>query len=232
LPLVELFLNGKSLGQKAMAWANWTQFPTPFPFEPGNLTAVGYSDFGDAPVAVASDSSITPQVAAAVVLTVDVPSAHTGTGDSLLLDGQDAAMLRASIVDANGVLASTASNNVSFSIVSGPGRILGVGNGNPTSHERNKASWRSAYHGLVRVVVQTTVNAIASPRQHDIDIEVRDAIYSDANNFTAGTSIVVEARVEGMRPARATIKVSQDQANDSVLAVAARNVHISGLSIR
>ena len=52
-----------------------------------------------------------------------------------------------------------------FSIVSGPGRIIGVGNGDPFCHEPNKASWRSAYHGLARVVVQVTENAAASSHE-------------------------------------------------------------------
>ena len=58
-------------------------------------------------------------------------------------------MVSAAILDTNGHVVPSASHNVTFNIVSGPGRIIGVGNGHPACHEPNQASWRSAYHGLV-----------------------------------------------------------------------------------
>ena len=58
------------------------------------------------------------------------------------------------IVDAQGRLVQVADNEVSFS-VSGPGKILGVGNGDPSSHEPDKASKRKAFNGLCMVLVQT-----------------------------------------------------------------------------
>ena len=67
LAKVELFLDGESLGAQPMGWANWTQWEVPF--APGNLTAVGYSAAG---VAIDSDSSITPGVAASLRLSLDV----------------------------------------------------------------------------------------------------------------------------------------------------------------
>ena len=59
-------------------------------------------------------------------------------------------------MDSNGRVCQSSSLNVFFSIVSGPGRIIGVGNGDPSCHEPNQAHWRSAYHGLARVIVQVT----------------------------------------------------------------------------
>ena len=59
---------------------------------------------------------------------------------------------------AQGRVVPSASNNITFSIVSGPGRIIGVGNGDPFCYEPNKASWRSAYHGLARVVIWVIQN--------------------------------------------------------------------------
>jgi len=52
----------------------------------------------------------------------------------------------------------TAGNVVRFG-VQGPGKILGVGNGDSSSHEPDKASQRSAFHGLCMVLVQTTGTA-------------------------------------------------------------------------
>ena len=99
-----------------------------------------------------------------------------------------------------------------------------MGNGDPTSHERSKQSWRSCYHGLARVLVQVTTNAASSgrARQAEIDLD-SDAVWTGLGG--ADGSIVVEARVEGMLPARATIAVSADEATHGVMAVAARSVH-------
>jgi beta-galactosidase len=47
---------------------------------------------------------------------------------------------------------------VEFSIT-GPGRILGVGNGNPASHEPDRATSRRLFNGLAQVLVQTSRDA-------------------------------------------------------------------------
>lgn len=54
-------------------------------------------------------------------LTLDVPSASTGTGTALLLDGRDIAMVRCAIVDsvANNALVSTASNRITWTVKQG-----------------------------------------------------------------------------------------------------------------
>jgi len=142
---VELFFDGMSLGRKPMGWANWTQWPASAiaqPFRPGNLTALAYDAIAGGRV-IARDESVTHGAAASMVLSVDVPSPRTGTGQALLLDGQDTALLRLSIVDSTGQLVSggvQSATNVTFSVIEGPGRIVGVGNGQPTSHEPNKVS--------------------------------------------------------------------------------------------
>ena len=43
----------------------------------------------------------------------------TGTGTSLVADGHDAALLRASVLDGEGRVMHLASNNISFRVVSG-----------------------------------------------------------------------------------------------------------------
>jgi len=73
-------------------------------------------------------------------------------------DGQDVALIRVAILDAQGNIVPTASNEVTFS-VSGPGSIFGVGNGDPASHEPDKSNKRSAFNGLARVIVQSTSTA-------------------------------------------------------------------------
>lgn len=226
LPTVELFLNGESKGRQQMGWANWTSWE--ISFVPGNLTAVGYAADGSR---VTSDASITPTAPSALLLSLDAPSEITGTGSSLSLDGQDAALVRLSVVDSNGVLVTNAPNvNVSFSVLSGPGAVVGTGNGDPTSHEPNKAAWRTTYHGLARAVVQTTLDTMSAHRDliRTIDVEcsrqvqpeVEDAVVLEAR----ASGIVVQAVAAGFKPTTITIPVSNDPAN-AVLAVARRSVH-------
>ena len=52
----------------------------------------------------------------------------------------------------------TAGNLVKFSI-DGLGKIIGTGNGNPSSHEPDKASQRHAFNGYCLVLVQTDKQA-------------------------------------------------------------------------
>ena len=47
-----------------------------------------------------------------------------------------------------------ASDLITFA-VSGPGEVIGVGNGNPNSHEADKATRRKAFNGLCSAIVQT-----------------------------------------------------------------------------
>eukprot|EP00928_Gymnodinium_smaydae_P089297 TRINITY_DN73288_c0_g1_i1.p1 TRINITY_DN73288_c0_g1~~TRINITY_DN73288_c0_g1_i1.p1 ORF type:complete len:201 (+),score=5.98 TRINITY_DN73288_c0_g1_i1:42-605(+) len=159
-----------------------------------------------------------------VMASVDVPSDATGTGSALLLDGQDAGMIRASIVDSAGRVVQSATHNVTFKVVSGPGRIIGVGNGDPSCHEPNQVPWRSAYHGLVRAIVQVTEDRSTSPahrsRLLQIDREggTRTYIAPPGDSVAPAAEIVVEAAVAGLGSTRVSIPVSSDA--DSVLAVA------------
>ncbi|MCE5218102.1 hypothetical protein LLH03_13850, partial [bacterium] len=73
-------------------------------------------------------------------------------------DNEDVAIIPVAILDSAGRVVPTASNSVVFS-VQGPGRILGVGNGDPSSHEPDKATSRHAFHGYCMVIVQSTAQA-------------------------------------------------------------------------
>jgi len=109
--------------------------------------------------------------------------------------------------------------------------IIGVGNGNPTCHEPNHASWRSAYHGLARAIVQVTEDH-ASPEQHrhrllQIDTEggVRTRIVLPGIHAEAADNIVVEASAPGLGSSTVTIPVTDDMENHSVLAVAEKSMN-------
>jgi beta-galactosidase len=59
-----------------------------------------------------------------------------------------------SAVDAQGRPVPVANPLVRFEL-EGQGNIIGVGNGDPNSHEADKASERSLYNGLAQVIVQS-----------------------------------------------------------------------------
>jgi beta-galactosidase len=68
-------------------------------------------------------------------------------------DSEDIAVVVVEISDAQGRVVPTADNQVMFR-VSGPGTLIGVGNGDPRSHESDKADSRRAFNGLCAAIIQ------------------------------------------------------------------------------
>ena len=69
-------------------------------------------------------------------------------------DGEDLSVVVAHIVDSQGRVVPTAADEVTFT-VGGPGRVIGVGNGDPSSHEPDRASKRRSFNGLCMALVQS-----------------------------------------------------------------------------
>ncbi len=137
---VELFLNGKSAGkQKAIPYKKliWG-----LAYKPGKLEARGYKNGK----LIIKDIVETTSAPTQITLTSDV--------NTLKADGCDVAVIKVAINDEKGRVVPTANNLVKFSI-EGPGRIIGTGNGNPTSQEPDKASQRLAFNGYCLVLVQS-----------------------------------------------------------------------------
>ena len=61
--------------------------------------------------------------ATSMELSLDAPSVSTGTGSHLVADGEDVAMVRATLFDSAGNFAYNSTGNVTFTVVSGPGKI-------------------------------------------------------------------------------------------------------------
>lgn len=141
---VELLVNGRGAGRQRMvpnrhlAWS--------VPYAPGRIEARGYR--GGQLVATARRETAGP--AHAVRLVPDRPR-FGGTG-------RDLVMVRVEIVDQAGRIVPRADNLVRFS-VAGPGRLVGVGNGSPTSSEPDQAGQRRAYNGLAQAIVQSAGGA-------------------------------------------------------------------------
>ncbi len=76
----------------------------------------------------------------------------------LAADNADLAVVNVAVLDAQGRVVPVADNRVTFTL-SGPARLIGVGNGDPSSHEPDKADSRSAFNGLAQAIVQTTLES-------------------------------------------------------------------------
>jgi beta-galactosidase len=139
---VELFLNGKSLGKKDMPRNSHLQWAVNY--EPGTLEAVAYKK--EKKLITKVETTGTP---AEVVIT---PYKTT-----MLADGKDATVINVSVVDREGREVPDADNMIKFSI-SGDAKIIGVGNGDPSSHEPDKCAeeaWqRSLFNGKCQVIIQ------------------------------------------------------------------------------
>ncbi|MDE3216066.1 MAG: DUF4982 domain-containing protein [Gemmatimonadota bacterium] len=139
LERVELFLNGTSLGARDVVPREHLAWDVPF--AAGTLEARGYR--GGRQVLTATRE--TTGAAAAIRL---VPDRST-----IAADGEDLSVVEVQVLDAAGRLVPTAGDEITF-VISGPGRLIGVGNGDPSSHEPDKGSARSAFNGRCVAIVQ------------------------------------------------------------------------------
>jgi len=87
--------------------------------------------------------------------TTGAPEAIKLTVDRTEIDanGEDVAVLRVEALDKAGRHVPTADSLIRFRI-SGQGKLLGVGNGDPNCQESDKEAKRSLFSGLAQVVVQ------------------------------------------------------------------------------
>lgn len=136
---VALMLNGRSLGEQKVDpfEMNFWQVP----YQPGRLEAV------------AKRGGLV--VATYGVETTGEPVALRLTPDRIGLDGdgRDAVPVTVEALDSKGRHVPTASLPVQFQVAGG--KIIGVGNGDPNSHEPDKATSRSLYNGYAQVIVQS-----------------------------------------------------------------------------
>lgn len=139
---VELFLNGKSLGEQVMqpnSYLDWNVI-----YRPGILSAKGYDENGNLTMETKMETTGAP---AAIRLLPDRSTINA--------DGEDCSIINVAVTDAQGRVVPVADNLIHFKL-SGPGKIIGVGNGDPSSHEPDKATERKAFCGLAQVIVQSS----------------------------------------------------------------------------
>ena len=138
---VELSLNGESLGRKKMVKNSHLEWKVKY--SPGKLDAKGFKDG--------------TEVDTKRVETTGPPAGLSLSPDrvSIRADREDVSIVTVSVVDSEGRVVPTANNLVTFD-VTGNGKIIGVGNGDPSSHEPDKAMERRAFNGLCSVIIQST----------------------------------------------------------------------------
>jgi len=140
---VELFLNGKSLGKKEMPRNSHLEWNVPY--HPGIIKAIAYKN----------GRKITNQVE-----TTGEPVKVNLITDRKIFssNGQDAIVINVSVLDEKDREVPDAGNLIRFT-VKGDAKIIGVGNGDPSSHEPDKCpanQWqRKLFNGMCQVIVQS-----------------------------------------------------------------------------
>jgi beta-galactosidase len=142
---VELFLNGKSVGRKTMERNSHIEWKVNY--QPGILNAEGWKN---------GRKLLTKVETTGKAVTIELnPDRST-----INADGQDVSIISVSVLDSEGREVPTAENLIHFEI-EGNGKIIGVGNGNPSSHEPDKYLdgnyERKLFSGKCEVIVQSTL---------------------------------------------------------------------------
>jgi len=144
LERVELFLNGQSVGAQDVQ--KDTHLMWKVPYAAGVLEARG-SKGGQVVLTAKRETTGAP---ARIRLVADRPR--------VAADGEDVAVVEVRVVDAAGRLVPVADDEITFH-VTGSGKLIGVGNGDPSSHESDKGDARRAFNGLCLGLVQATRTA-------------------------------------------------------------------------
>ncbi len=159
---VELFLNGRSFGMKALEFprqgnaGSWNRYDRPpvgittgdlhlvwdVPYEPGVLKAVGRKGGR----VVMEEEMHTSGAPAALRLSVD--------RDTIDADKRDVAHVKIEVVDENGHVVPDAHEPVQI-ILEGAGKLIGFDNGNPFDHTSMKSNKRNTFNGLALAVIQS-----------------------------------------------------------------------------
>ncbi len=197
---VELFLNGQSQGRKTMIRNSHLEWKVKY--VPGTLLARGYNGGKE----VLTDKVETTGDASTVQL--------TPYRAGIRADREDVAVITVQANDAQGRIVPIAANEITFEI-SGPGRIIGVGNGDPSSHEADKMVEQVASLPLTNWRMKVLESATNQP---EVGVDVDDSSWPQA--FGGRNS--GDGRRRGAPPAmqptvyRASFETPQSTANDAM----------------
>jgi beta-galactosidase len=138
---VELFVNGVSVGSQKVPHLGHLEWKAKY--APGSIEARGSK--GGKVVLVEKRETTGDPVSIRI------------TADRMRIDadGEDVSVLRVEALDKNGRPVPTANNHLAFR-VTGEGKLIGVGNGDPNCQEPDKEPKRSLFNGLAQVILQST----------------------------------------------------------------------------
>jgi beta-galactosidase len=172
LDKVELFLNGQSLGAKEMQKNQHLVWNVNY--APGTLEARGYKN-GAQTLNARRETTGAP---AALALSVD--------RQEIAATGEDVAMVTVEVHDAQGRIVPVTDNNIAFK-VTGAGKLIGLGNGDPTDQASDKGSTRKAFGGRAMAIVQSA--------------KVTGAIHIEATSEgLASSELVLSGKTATLRP--------------------------------
>lgn len=144
---IELRLNGKSFGKKIMPRNGHLSWD--IPYTQGKLEAFAIK--GDSKFTKSLETTGNP-------VYIKLLADHT----RLIANGKDATVINISVSDDQGREVPDANNMIRFSL-KGDARIIGVGNGDPSSHEADICegkSWqRQLFNGKCQLIIQSGLKA-------------------------------------------------------------------------
>jgi beta-galactosidase len=178
LDSVELVLNGTSQGSRNVKRNSHVEWKVRY--QPGVLEARGSKDGR----VILTHRRETTGAPAKIVLHSDRKTINA--------DGEDVSVIAVEVVDAQGRVVSVALNQILFRL-SGAGRLIGVGNGDPSCHESDKPvsaieARRSAFNGLCMAIVQS------AKRSGSIRVEA-------SSEGLEGASVTIGVEAVKLRPA-------------------------------
>jgi beta-galactosidase len=192
---VELFLNKKSLGKKAMEINGHLEWQVKY--VPGTLEAVGYKN---------GKKIITDKVET----TTQPVAINLQTDKSIIkADRKSIAMITVYVADSKMLHVPDAANEITFSI-QGPGKIIGVGNGDPSSLEADKYLETIKVVGIenLKEKIIDNINTVAETAEVYNDKQWQSAFKDDrTKEFGEKTKAVVY---------RGNFNLPQIKANDVV----------------
>ena len=192
---VELFLNGTSLGKKALAQRGTkNQYAYTVAYAAGTLVANGYDASGNL---IAQDIQYTAGAPAKLALSSDKTAVSTASDDLVYIT--------CDVLDKNGTLCPSADNSVTFAVMGGT--IIGTDNGHGANVEKLSGSRHSAFSGKCLCVVK-----------HD-GASGAMKITATANGLTAGTISVTkgETTIAATAPAASFVDATNPPMRDTTV---------------
>lgn len=189
---VELFLNGVSLGKKALAQRGTkNQYAYTVAYAAGTIVANGYDASGNL---IAQDIQYAAGTPAKLALSSDKTAVNTASDDLVYIT--------CDVQDKNGTLCPSADNSVVFTVVGGT--IIGTDNGHGANVEKLSGSTHAAFSGKCLCVVK-----------HD-GASGAMKITATANGLAAGTISVTkgETTIAATAPAASFVDATNPPMRD------------------